>query len=449
MTEPSKRIILVGRDSVGCPPKEFSDNADVAKMEYCIHNFANREEKRGEYFFTGTINAHGHPWKLKIYPRGHTKSKTDTEHVSMFLVYAGENTKIKSVVAKAIIRTKAINIEIPKFEFSIECKNSSRGFYDFSERKDVIQHDCNDAGTLTITVELQVATEKRSVWFPQFTYCDNIGTHLFGSTKASDVLFTVGNMGKEFVGHTCILALRAEPLYELVLVEEESSSSKNSDDDENSDSTKIVLPDVDEKVFEILLEFVYTGKEPNLNDESTARSVLLAADRFGVMELKLYMESIIIEKFLVPLKAAGLLLFADSYSCGLLKEAAMSMYITDSIAVMDYKDDWIKLQESSKLLTELLVYATSGRKRYSSVVDDGNGTLDDVDGFDVTSLRERLQKADHLDMDGSREILVERWKNYLRSSSTTTNNTDTSSSSSSSSSSWNTRRRRKPNGYQW
>ena len=51
-----------------------------------------------------------------------------------------------------------------------------------------------------------------------------------------------------------------------------------------------------------------------------------------------------------------------------------------------------------------------------SVADNGNGTIDDVDDFDVTSLRERLQQQNvDLDLDGSREILVERWKNYLRS----------------------------------
>ena len=59
------------------------------------------------------------------------------------------------------------------------------------------------------------------------------------------------------------------------------------------------------------------------------------------------------------------------------------------------------------------MYASSGRNSYASMVDDGNGTIDDVDDFDVTSLRERLQKVD-LDVDGSREMLVDRWKNYLR-----------------------------------
>jgi hypothetical protein len=74
----AKRISSVGRDSVGCPPKEFSDNAKIAKVEYSIHNSANRVEKRGERFFTGVINAHSHPWKLQIYRRGCTTSKTGT-----------------------------------------------------------------------------------------------------------------------------------------------------------------------------------------------------------------------------------------------------------------------------------------------------------------------------------------------------------------------------------
>ncbi|OEU18051.1 hypothetical protein FRACYDRAFT_268855 [Fragilariopsis cylindrus CCMP1102] len=143
------------------------------------------------------------------------------------------------------------------------------------------------------------------------------------------------------------------------------------------------------------------------------------------------MESILTEKFLIPSTAAGFLLLADSYSCALLKEAAMVVYASNPNDVMESsQDDWTKLKESNDLLVELLVYATSSRKQYSSVVDDGNGTIDDVDDFDVTSLRERLQQQNvDLDLDGSREILVERWKNYLRSCTTSTTTSSLSSSS--------------------
>jgi hypothetical protein len=317
------------------------------------------------------------------------------------LWYAGENTETDPVLAKAMIRRKSKNKELSKYEYS-KGEEQSWGWKNFSKREDIIKNDCNDAGTLTITVELQVGTEKRSIWFPRLTYCDNIGTQLYRSSEMSDVIFVVGTSKKEFKVHKCILALRARDLYELVVTEEESSSS-------GITTTETLLKDVYESAFDTMMEFIYTGKVPSFDTTisiDAVKSTLTTANRFGVMELKLYMESILIEKFLVPSKAAGLLLLADSCSCGLLKEAAMNMYVTDYIAGMDSKDDWIKLQESNELLTELLVCATSGRKLYSSVVDDGNGTLDDVGGFDVTSLRERLQKAD-LDMDGSREILVE------------------------------------------
>ena len=316
-----------------------------------------------------------------------------------------------------MIQTKTTSYQLTKYEFCNEKNHRSGGWLDWSTRKNIITNDCNDAGTLTITIELQVATEKKSVWYPQPTYYDRTGSQLFGSTKASDIVFIVGNTSKEFVAHKCIIALRAEPLYELVVMDAESSANYN--DDKNSGRCTIIeLPDVDEKVFEILLEFVYTGKEPKLDDdEGTARSILLAANRFGCTDLKLYAESVLVDKFLVPSNAAALLLFADSYSCALLKEATMNTYINDTKTVIESKDDWTKLKESNDLLVELLLYSTSGRKKYSSIVDDGNASIDraivDADDLDVTSLRERLQKVD-LDLDGSREILVERWREYLR-----------------------------------
>merc|ERR1712194_60536 len=144
------------------------------------------------------------------------------------------------------------------------------------------------------------------------------------------------------------------------------------------------------------------------------KSILITANRFGVTELKLYVESVLVEHFLVPSSAATLLLLADAHIRALLKEGTMDLYASKSIEVIDSNmEEWTKLKESSNLLVELFVYASSGRHKYSSVVEDDNGTIDDVDGFDVTSLRERLQTYD-LDVDGSRDMLIDRWKMYLR-----------------------------------
>ncbi|OEU14332.1 hypothetical protein FRACYDRAFT_240867 [Fragilariopsis cylindrus CCMP1102] len=150
----------VGNNNDHNPLDDFTGGGfgdDIAEMKYHIHNFADRKDKR---FYTGTINAHGHPWKLMIYPRGHAKSATNAEYVSVFLKYVGENTKTDPVVAKAMIQTKTTSRQLPKAEYcSSEGKYDSWGLGNFSKREDVITNDCNDAGTLTITIELQVATE--------------------------------------------------------------------------------------------------------------------------------------------------------------------------------------------------------------------------------------------------------------------------------------------------
>jgi len=385
--------------------------------------------EKNEYFYTGTIRAHGHLWKLRVMPRRKISYNYDDEHVSISLVYADENSNTDPVVvAKTWIRTKTSNHEIPRHAFTKE--NSTSVYRNYSTRKDIIENDCNEAGTLTITLEIQVTTEKRSAWYPQLTSSsdtnNDIGTQLYNRTEYSDITFMIGQSKEEFYGHKCVLSVRARDLCELVVTEEESSSSSNN-------NCIVVLADVDEKAFREVFKFIYTGEVPKLknddddddDNENTIKSILRTANRFGVTELKLHMESILVDKFLIPSKAAGLLLFADSYICPLLKEESMNEFMTDSTAFMNSQDDWKKVQASPKLLTELLLYTHYGRTRYTPItINDGessNGdddTLDDVvDDFDVTSLRERLQMV-NLTVDGSREMLVLRWKDYIRANDT-------------------------------
>lgn len=410
---------IAGRSSCGEPPVEFSNC--FTKMYFDIHNFADREEKRGESFETGTITAHGHPWKLKVYPWGGNEWITATEHITVYLIYAGNNTKKNPVVAKAVIRTKTIDRHIPKYTFSRE--NKILGWPNFATRNKIINNACDEVGTLTIEVDLEVATGTKQVWYPQSARNEDIVSDMYSYLQSPiDVTFIVGNSGKERKTHKSVLALRAKELHELVLVESSSNSCNTGDDTD----VKIELSDVDETEFDAMIKFIYTGKEPTMDNEETAKSILLTADRFGCTELKLFAESSLVDHFLATSTATGLLLFADSHSCALLKEASMELYASNPTGVMkgnkddetnenenEKNDDWTKLEESPKLLSELLRYTNLDRKQYSSVIEDDTGTPEDADNLNVTSLRERLQKAD-LDVDGSREMLVERWKEHLR-----------------------------------
>jgi hypothetical protein len=373
---------------------------EAVTVRFLIFDFLSRTENSGEYFLTDTVVVHGYPFKLMIYPRGDNGLHPQFfDHISVHLRYVEGDLKQFPVDVRAILRCNGGSSTLKKHTFDENRKSSPLpGF----ARRD---ESCDEFGTLTINLEMYIETEKKMVWYPPSTHLDHIGTKLFRSNKESDVSFTVGSSGKVFKAHKCVLALSSTHLYELVLTE-------LNDNNEESYDINITLADVDETAFEKILKFIYIGEYPVMtnDEEKSIKDIFLTADRLNCTDLKLYAESVLIEKYLVPSNAAEMLLFADSHSCSLLKEASMNAYATDPKTAMASEDGWSKLVESKDLIVELLVYTNLGRKTYSPVAD--STASEDVDSLDVTSLRERLQKS-NLDYDGSREMLVKRWKGAI------------------------------------
>ena len=229
-------------------------------------------------------------------------------------------------------------------------------------------------------------------------------------------------------------------MYELVC--EESSSETDTD----NNTFVVDLPGIDCETFETMLEYVYTVKRPLIEDVQTARKLLVAADRLCLTELKLYVESILADKFVDETNAAELLLFADSYSCALLKETTMDVCVSDPNVVMK-TPGWALIEESDTILTEVFEHTHTGCRNYFHNNNDDDNNRDDennnnnnnnngednkedactkdsddsmdLDQLDVFSLRERLDEAD-LDVDGSRETLIGRLEDLLKSKTETT-----------------------------
>mmetsp|Transcript_58656 Transcript_58656/g.63315 ORF Transcript_58656/g.63315 Transcript_58656/m.63315 type:complete len:91 (-) Transcript_58656:335-607(-) len=74
---------------------------------------------------------------------------------------------------------------------------------------------------------------------------------------------------------------------------------------------------------------------------------------------------------------------------------------------------WSQIEESPRLLVELLTFCKVTQHHSSSVGSSDN--IEDVTKLDVTALRERLTEA-NLDIDGNQEILIERLKEHTISS---------------------------------
>eukprot|EP00548_Thalassiothrix_antarctica_P016660 CAMPEP_0194197024 /NCGR_PEP_ID=MMETSP0154-20130528/76978_1 /TAXON_ID=1049557 /ORGANISM="Thalassiothrix antarctica, Strain L6-D1" /LENGTH=437 /DNA_ID=CAMNT_0038921665 /DNA_START=777 /DNA_END=2090 /DNA_ORIENTATION=- len=421
----SKKLKLAGYNSVGSLPKIVLGAAVTLRFQ--IRKFGQRKEERGENFYKRTLVGLDHPWRLMIFPRGNSDSSTDIEYVSIHLLHhTGCNNKCQTVVAEATIRTRTKRKEISIRRFH---HNRASGFSHFSKRDDILSEDCDENGTLTIEVDIKVATEKKSIQYLEPKNSDNIGAKLYNSTETADVMFTVGSNGKEFKAHKCILLLKANALYEQVLMESKKRSRSKGDlstetadvmftvgsngkefkahkcilllkanalheqvlmeskkrSRNKEDLINVVLPNVNESLFEAMLVFIYTNVGPKIEDETTARNILLLADQFNCQDLGIYTESVMAEKIVDSSNAARLLLFADSRSLALLKEACMSEYFANPNAVMASRNDWTKLLKSNKLLSELLLYTNSDRSQCSSNTKI-NGPVMGVNSLDMDSL---------------------------------------------------------------
>ena len=59
------------------------------------------------------------------------------------------------------------------------------------------------------------------------------------------------------------------------------------------------IPGMEGEIFGMILEFIYCVRIPDTKDEDTTTTkLLLAAGRLGCTDLKLYMESTVVDKFL-------------------------------------------------------------------------------------------------------------------------------------------------------
>jgi hypothetical protein len=204
-----------------------------------------------------------------------------------------------------------------------------------------------------------------------------------------------------FPAHRFILQLCSTTLAELC----ESVTDKTS---------PIQISGVSPWAFYTLLYYIYGGKITDIHDdedlEANARDH--AADRFGVINLKLEVEARYVDSTTITTdNVVELLLYADSKNCALLKEAAMDFIAENVQEVLDK----VNLKDvPGGLYSDLL--AAVARER-GGFFDDDSSTLssivmNEISTMPVSNLRRRAHKKG-LDYDGSREVLIDALKSIF------------------------------------
>lgn len=365
--------------TVGIPPKTILGHVETVR--FIIYDFHKRE-LTNDPVFSPALMAHGLNWRIEFYPVGKLLTDAYQKYVSCYL----QSLQNEEIYAVFSFRTKNVKSKIihRKFTKKME-KYGVEKFIDLSEVDHLLDHE--DCFTLEVNIQVAVAPKHKAVWYPKELQQHEILVNLYQDgmcSETSDVSFQVGE--NVYYAHKNILALRCKKLYEIA---EECESHE-----------PILIGSTSGEIFKNVLDFAYSVRTPDIKNKNVAIELLIAADCYECIHLKLYVESVITDRFVNSENAAELLLFADSYSCALLKEAAIDAFVTDAATAKKTKE-WRNVAKSNRLLMELLDVVTSSEQHEKN----------DIDWLDVTTLREQLEVVD-LFLDGSREVLVERLKTF-------------------------------------
>lgn len=382
-SHPAEKPKIVGASDTFGPAMVLTGKPE--KMVFRIHGFPDREEQRDESFDTSPVKAHGHQWQLEMYPRGHESSSKEVEHVTLYLV--------SNATVKATFSLGHREDDIP---CTFHKDTKSWGYRDFCKREDFLRRYVNSDGTAMIEVVIDVFVPRQKVWYPELQQNDGFLAKMYSCKDSMDVSFVVEDL--VFQVHRNVLQLRAPLLFELI-----------------EESSRFELSNTSAGAFEKIIEHIYNILDYNdvCNSYEDAVELLQGANLYGCTELKLFVESKLVDTLLTAENAASCILLADSLSCPLLKEAAITLYLKTPEEVVK-SQDWEDISKSTALMEEILNCATIG----SPVLQDSEEikkkkslSAGEISELDVTTLRVCLQAAD-LELDGTQEMLKKRLTAY-------------------------------------
>ena len=249
-------------------------------------------------------------------------------------------------------------------------------------------------GALVVEVHMKLINPPTASppFVPENSSCKII-QGLFMDEESADIVFEVG--GRQFKSNarkkTKTSPVRF-PAHQLILRKCSSTTLAElcgSAGDKTTSS--IQISDVSPDVFRHLLFHLYGGEVAEDDMKSHAKDILEAADRYGVINLKLAAEACLVKITALSIdNFFDLLLFADSKNCALLKEAAIDFMLENR----DEVHENVSFHDAPGALISDILTAL-GRKEKK----------EGLRGMRVNDLRWRAHEIG-LDVDGSREMLI-------------------------------------------
>lgn len=392
-------MIHVPRVDVGVPPT--SNGYDFQELETVtdvrIHGFAQLPAARNDRVESPEFDGLGHRWRLLVYPGGNADSADGM--VGVYLMKASGTSVDVAYSFVARDAEHSFNSKAVTFGDGPD----DWGAVNFGERSNITDH--LDGGILTIEVRMRLsdpASLPSAHFVPENPFRKSM-LRKFMDEETADVAFAVScgcddgmESPPEWKGGSPLTIFHA---HRLIL--EECAPILAETCKPGRGSTPVPIRDVEPVVFRHLLFYAYGGRAPDEDLTSRSREIIDAADKYGVVGLKLEAEACHVRSTPITIdNAIDSLLYADGKNCALLKEAVMDFLVENGgEAAEKLSFEGVPGRFMKDLLTA--VHTKAGRKKRQR----GSNDSCDYGAMRVGTLRMLLHEKG-LGIDGSREAMI-------------------------------------------
>ena len=154
----------------------------------------------------------------------------------------------------------------------------------------------------------------------------NVANYLFVEQNNCDVKFCFED-DQQIGAHKKILSARS-PVFAAMFKHDMLETQTG----------KVIIKDIDMEIFKELLHFIYYGRISEPVNEVKARPLLLAADRYGILDLKEDCSRKLISSIRLT-NAICLLIWAHTNSVDQVKEAALDAVVRNGKKIC-FQDEW-------------------------------------------------------------------------------------------------------------
>jgi len=381
---------------VGAPPGRLSGWV-IAPVRF--NGFAGLPTTRNECVDSPTFSCFGHQWLVRIFPGGDRESPDG--YVALYLY--NRTAEAIDIQCKYIIKhpngsgpdgskgTGKLRKFAPTGSVSDGC-----GYPNFALKSTLLNYLVD--GTLIIEVHMRTNKPGQQPAAPFVPGNPTLQNMLkdFGNEKTADVKFEVGGAVESATGrrkraktftttfhaHHYALRLNAPALADMC--------------NPGDVSAPTAINNIQPATFKDMLYYCYGGKISEENLRQNAKEIIEAADRFGVVNLKLEAEACYVDTVELSLdNIIGVVTYADSKNLALLKERCMDFLSSADKIEVARKVSFDDMP--SRLVKDLMVAQARGETRSSA--------SGDLDMMRVSQLRQ-LAHDKGLGVDGSREMLI-------------------------------------------